>query len=66
MWKHLRDWWRAWGDLIHLERLDDRLLADMGVEREALQARVIGREPPLAANAIAPCACRPASAPVQG
>jgi Domain of unknown function (DUF1127) len=43
MWKHLRDWWRAWGDLVHLDRLDDRLLADMGIEREAIQNRVMGR-----------------------
>jgi hypothetical protein len=43
MWKYLRDRWRAWGDLVHLERLDDRHLADMGIEREALRNRVMGR-----------------------
>ena len=46
MWKRLQHLWKAWGDLVHLEFLDDRLLADMGVERDELRQRVLGSEMP--------------------
>lgn len=47
MWKQLKTWWRAEGDLAALHGLGDRLLEDMGLEREGLRDRVHGRsEPP--------------------
>jgi hypothetical protein len=61
MWKRLRDWWRAEGDLVHLQGLDDRILADMGVERDGLRQRVMGRsdvvDTPLVASHATACAC---------
>jgi hypothetical protein len=44
MWKQIRNWWRAWGDLVRVRGFDDRLLADMGLDRETLRDRVMGRE----------------------
>jgi hypothetical protein len=46
MWKRLQHWWKAEKDYIHLVGLDDRLLADMGVEREDLRPRLMGKAPP--------------------
>lgn len=45
MWKRLKLWWQAEGDLAQVQGLSDRLLADMGLEREGLRQRVLGREP---------------------
>jgi hypothetical protein len=45
MWKRLKLWWRAVGDLAQMQGLSDRLLADMGLERDGLRQRVLGREP---------------------
>ena len=45
MWKQLKLWWQAQGDLAQMQGLSDRLLADMGLEREELRQRVLGREP---------------------
>lgn len=42
MWKRVQEWWRAEGDLAQLSGLDDRLLADMALERGGLRARVRG------------------------
>jgi hypothetical protein len=44
MWKRTGKWWQAWGDLVRVRGLDDRLLADMGLDRETLCDRVMGRE----------------------
>lgn len=43
MWKRLRDWWSAAGDAHRLLQLDDRLLADIGLERAGLRKRVMGQ-----------------------
>lgn len=45
MWKRLKAWWRADLDLQRLRRLDDRLLADLGFDRDTMQDRVLGRTP---------------------
>lgn len=45
MWKQLKLWWQAEGDLAQMQGLSDRLLADMGLVREGLRQRVLGREP---------------------
>jgi uncharacterized protein YjiS (DUF1127 family) len=42
MWKHLKDWWKTEGAMVQLRGLDDRLLADMGLDREGLRERVRG------------------------
>lgn len=66
MWKRLQHRWNAIGDLVRLRGLDDRLLADMGLEREGLSDRVLARETDHAAPALAPCACRPAAGLLSG
>lgn len=47
MWNQLKYWWRAEGDLAQLQGLDNRLLADMGLQREGLRDQVHGRIDPL-------------------
>ena len=42
MWTQLKRWWAAGGTMVQLQRLDDRLLTDMGLERAGLRARVMG------------------------
>lgn len=46
MWTQLKFWWRAEGDLVRLQGLGDRLLADMGLERGNLRDLVHGRLDP--------------------
>jgi uncharacterized protein YjiS (DUF1127 family) len=41
--QQLQKWLRRQRDVARLHRLDDRLLADIGVKREAIAARVYGR-----------------------
>ncbi len=43
MWKRFKIWWDIWGETVRLQGLDDRLLADIGVERTDIRARVAGR-----------------------
>lgn len=43
MWKQLQSWWQAEGDLARLQGLGDRLLTDMGLDRDGLRDRVHGR-----------------------
>lgn len=44
MLKWLKSWWEMESTLTGLQRLDDRLLADMGLERGSLRARVQGSD----------------------
>jgi uncharacterized protein YjiS (DUF1127 family) len=46
MWNWIRTWWAAEGAIVRLQALDDRLLADMGLERESVERRVSGRDVP--------------------
>jgi uncharacterized protein YjiS (DUF1127 family) len=43
MWKRLIAWLDRNVAVQHLASLDDRMLADIGVERDGLRARVMGR-----------------------
>ncbi len=52
MWNELKRWWATEGALVQLRRLDDRLLADMGLTRDDLQDRVHGRADSNAATPI--------------
>lgn len=42
MWMKFKKWWATEGEMVQLNGLDDRLLADMGLEREGLRDRVQG------------------------
>lgn len=42
MWQWLIDRWNADLDLQRLRALDDRLLADIGLDRDTLEPRVLG------------------------
>lgn len=59
MWKRLQAWWRAEGDLAQLQGLGDRLLTDMGLDRDDLRARVHGRTDPAPAPRPERHGCRP-------
>ncbi len=43
MCKRIKEWWARWGTIVQLQGLDDRLLADIGLPREGLRARLTGR-----------------------
>lgn len=43
MWNRIKQWWAAEGALAGLQGVSDRMLADMGLEREDLRARVMGQ-----------------------
>lgn len=43
MLNQIRTWWTATGDLARLQGMDDRMLDDMGVNRDDLRDRVLGR-----------------------
>jgi Domain of unknown function (DUF1127) len=66
MWKRLQTWWKATGDLVQLRGLDDRLLADMGLAREDLAARVLAQDEQGSARIVMSCACRPAAGLLRG
>lgn len=64
MWNRIKTWWAAEGALVGLQGVGDRMLADMGLEREGLRNRVLGSparpepEAPLAPVEAVPCRCR--------
>ena len=45
MWNRIRKWWQAEGALAGLQGVSDRMLADMGLERETLAAQIRGHAP---------------------
>ena len=45
MWTTLKSWWALEREIARLRALDDRLLADMGLTRETLRARLHGETP---------------------
>jgi hypothetical protein len=40
MWKQLKRWWATEGAIVQLQGQSNRLLADIGLERETLRARL--------------------------
>lgn len=64
MWNRIKGWWAAEGALVGLQGLSDRMLADMGLERDALRDRVLARTP--SPVPLASCACHPTSALARG
>lgn len=45
MWNRIKRWWQAEGALVGLQGISDRMLDDMGLERETLRARVLASKP---------------------
>ncbi|MDP3196051.1 hypothetical protein [Tabrizicola sp.] len=43
MWNRVKRWWAAEGALVGLQGMNDRMLQDMGLEREGLRALVMGQ-----------------------
>lgn len=62
MWNRIRQWWDAEGALVGLQGQSDRMLADMGLRRDSLRARVVGDGPAAPASS----ACQRLAAPVRG
>jgi uncharacterized protein YjiS (DUF1127 family) len=54
MWDWLIDWWATDLDLQRLRALDDRLLADMGLDRDDLHSRVTAASTPQATTVAPP------------
>lgn len=60
-------WWRAAASVRRLDRLDDRLLADLGLSRDTLRNAVLaamaeeqhGARPSAPCDALTPCLSRP-------
>jgi Domain of unknown function (DUF1127) len=63
MWTRITHWWKAQGELAKLQGVSDRMLADMGLEREDLRARVLARTTD--AGPQTSCTCRPTPALAQ-
>jgi Domain of unknown function (DUF1127) len=63
MWNRFTHWWEAQGELAKLQGVSDRMLADMGLEREGLRDRVLARTTNPGTQSS--CACRPTTALVQ-
>ena len=45
MWDRIKQWWAAEGALVGLQGVSDRMLADMGLQREDLRERVLAPGP---------------------
>ncbi|MFN4204155.1 MAG: hypothetical protein ACK4GM_13975 [Tabrizicola sp.] len=46
MFNRIKAWWAAEGAMVQLQGVSDRMLADMGLEREGLRERVAGKLDP--------------------
>lgn len=64
MWNRITHWWKAQGDLAKLHGVSDRMLADMGLEREDLRDRVLARATDLGTQK--PCTCSPTRVLAEG
>lgn len=60
MWNRITHWWQAQGELAKLQGVSDRMLADMGLEREDLRDRVLARTANPEPQST--CACRATTA----
>lgn len=62
MWNRIKHWWAAEGELAKLQVVSDRMLLDMGLDRETLRARV------MADGDVTPptCGCLPAGRLARG
>jgi hypothetical protein len=54
MWNRIKHWWEAQGDLAKLQGVSDRMLADMGLQRDELRDRVLGQDPKPSARHLCP------------
>ena len=54
MWNRIKHWWEAQGDLAKLQGVSDRMLTDMGLQREELRDRVLGQDPKPSARHLSP------------
>lgn len=63
MWKRIKHWWQAEGDLAQLQGVSNRMLEDMGLDREELRASVMGEA---TAPVAMSCSCRPVGGLVRG
>lgn len=65
MWNRIKQWWQAEGALVGLQYASNRMLEDMGLERETLRAQVMGHSTPETEAAtgigdlrpVLPCRC---------
>jgi hypothetical protein len=64
MWTRITQWWKVQGDLAQLQGVSERMLADMGLEREGLRDRVLARTTDPGPQTS--CSCRPAPAVAHG
>lgn len=64
MWNRIKDWCLAEGALVQLQGVSDRMLADMGLERDDLRARVLGEASET--ETTLPCACLPTGRLLRG
>lgn len=63
MLNRMKEWWQAQGELAKLQNVSDRMLTDMGLEREDLRDRVLARTTNPGTQST--CACRPTTALAQ-
>jgi hypothetical protein len=45
MWNWIKRWWATEGAMVELQGVTDRMLADMGLQREGLRDRVMSLPP---------------------
>jgi hypothetical protein len=47
MWNRIKAWWAAEGAMVGLQGVPDRMLEDMGLQRDGMRDRVLGRDIPV-------------------